>query len=181
MKRIVIGMIVVVASGLWLSPSAARAQQQLVVKPLAEKKVTELPAGPLFWRIENFTALAQAQAAAGPWGLAAESAGKVWLFTLGPAGGSSAGGIKVAEVGPIPRSLHRGISFGSMREAVPPGSISPVHMHPGSETFYVLAGETSSHTPDGVKRIAAGQAETGHGADTPMQSRAAARRNCARW
>ena len=98
MKRIVIGMIVVVASELWLLSSAARAQQQLVIKPLAEKKVAELPAGPLFWRIENFTVLAQAQAAAGPWGLAAESAGKVWLFTLGPAVGSSAGGIKVAEV-----------------------------------------------------------------------------------
>jgi hypothetical protein len=110
MKRIVIGMIVVVASGLWLMSSAARAQQQLVVKPLAEKKVAELPAGPLFWRIENFTALAQAQAAAGPWGLAAESAGKVWLFTLGPAGGSSAGGIKVAEVGPIPQVVAPAVS-----------------------------------------------------------------------
>ena len=43
MKRIVIGMIVVVAWGLWLLPSTARAQQKFVVKPLAEKKVAELP------------------------------------------------------------------------------------------------------------------------------------------
>jgi hypothetical protein len=41
-------------------------------------------------------------------------------------------------------------------------------MHPGSETFYVVAGETCSHTPDGVERVAAGQAETGHVANTPM-------------
>ena len=158
MKRIVIGMIVVVASELWLLSSAARAQQQLVIKPLAEKKVAELPAGPLFWRIENFTALAQAQAAAGPWGLAAESAGKVWLFTLGPAGGSSAGGIKVAEVGPIPQVVAPQYLLRINEGSGPPGSISPVHMHPGSETFYVVAGETCSHTPDGVERVAAGQA-----------------------
>jgi len=58
MKRILIGMIVAVVSVLLLLPSAARAQQ-LVVKPLTEKKVAELPAGELFWRIENFTTLAR--------------------------------------------------------------------------------------------------------------------------
>ena len=48
-------------------PFVARgdAQQPLVIKPLAEKKVTDLPPGALFWRIENFATLAQAQAAAG--------------------------------------------------------------------------------------------------------------------
>jgi hypothetical protein len=82
-------------------PSTAIAQQALVVKALSEKKVTELPSGLLFWRLENFPTLVQAQAAAGHTGLA-ESGGNVWLFTFGPAGGSSAGGTKVAEVGPLP-------------------------------------------------------------------------------
>jgi quercetin dioxygenase-like cupin family protein len=168
MKRFLIGMIVVLASGLWLSPSTATAQK-FVIKPLAEKKVAELPAGPLFWRIENFTALAQAQAAAGPWALVAESAGKVWLFTLGPAGGSSAGGTKVAEVGPISRVVATQYLLRINEGSGPPGSITPAHTHPGSEAFYVVAGETSSHTPHGVKRVGAGQVETGHGADTPMQ------------
>jgi len=59
MKRILICMIaVLLASWLWLLPSTARADQPLVIKPLAEKKVSELPAVPLFWRIKNFTALA---------------------------------------------------------------------------------------------------------------------------
>jgi hypothetical protein len=83
-------------------PSTAIAQQALVVKALSEKKVTELPSGPLFWRLENLPALVQAQAVAGRTGLTVESGGKVWLFALGPAGGSSAGGTKVAEVGPLP-------------------------------------------------------------------------------
>ena len=47
-------------------------------KSVAEKMIGQLPAGPLFWRIDNFSTLAQAQAVAGPTGLAAEVAGKVW-------------------------------------------------------------------------------------------------------
>ena len=169
MKRILIRMIAVLASGLWLLPSTAKAEQPLAIKLLVEKKVSELPAGPLFWRIENFTAVAQAQAAAGPWGLVAESAGKVWLFTLGPAGGSSAGGTNVVEVGPIPRIVAPQYLLRINEASGPPGSVTPVHTHPGSEAFYVLAGEQSIRSPHGVMRVKVGQPETGHGADSLMQ------------
>lgn len=169
MKRLLINMVIVLALGLCLSPLAATAQQKFVVKPLAEKTVTELPPGPLFWRIENFNALAPAQAAAGRWALVAESAGKVWLFTLGPPGKSSAGATLVTEVGPISRVVATQYLLRINEGSGPPGSITPAHTHPGSEAFYVVAGETSSHTAHGVKRIGPGQSETGHGADTPMQ------------
>jgi len=169
MKRILVATIVVLASGLWALPSTAIAQQALVIKALSEKKVTELPSGPLFWRIENFPTLTQAQAAAGPTGLAVESERKVWLFTLGPAGGSSTGGTKVAEVGPIPKVVATQYLLRINEATGPSGSITPVHTHPGSEAFYVLAGEQSIHSPHGALRIKAGQAETGHGADMPMQ------------
>lgn len=169
MKRLLINIVVGLALGLCLSPLVATAQQKLVIKSLAEKTVTELPAGPLFWRIESFNALAPAQAAAGRWALVAESAGKVWLFTLGPPGGSSAGATTVAEVGPIPRFVATRYLLRINEASGPPGSITPAHTHPGSEAFYVVAGETSSHTSHGVKRIGAGQSETGHDPDTPMQ------------
>src|ERR1700757_3108762 len=100
MKRLLLlrrGPILAIA---WIAASLALAQQPLVIKPLAEKKVNELPPGELFWRIENFSSVEQANAAAGPWSLVTEAAGKVWLFTLGPAGGSSGKGTKVTEVGP---------------------------------------------------------------------------------
>jgi hypothetical protein len=142
----------------------------LVVKALTEKKVAELPAGPLFWRVEGFTTLAQAQAAAGPMGLVAESNGKAWLFTLGPAGGSSAGGMKMVEVGPLPPVKASQYLLRINEASGPPGSITPVHSHPGSEAVYVLAGEETFRTPHGVKRVAAGKAEAGHDADTPMQA-----------
>src|SRR5262245_40790634 len=81
------------------APSVAQQPPVLSVKPVVEKKLKELPPGPLFWRIETFPTLSEAQAAAGPTALAAEISGKVWLFTLGATGGATAGAARVAEVG----------------------------------------------------------------------------------
>ena len=166
-----------VLAGLWAPSAMAQTGSvgtagagTLVVKALTEKKIAELPAGPLFWRVDSFPTLAQAQAAAGPMGLAAESNGKAWLFTLGPAGGSSAGGAKMVEIGPLPAVTAPQYLLRINEASGPPGSITPVHSHPGSEAVYVLAGEESFRTPHGVKRVAAGKAEAGHGADTPMQA-----------
>lgn len=89
--------------GISLSPSIASAQAEFVVTPLAEKKVTELPSGPLFWQVENFPTLAEAEAAAGEFSLAVEAEGKAWLFTLGSQGTTTPGGTEVVEIGPVPR------------------------------------------------------------------------------
>jgi hypothetical protein len=169
MNPLFVGVVIAFASGHCLAQQGTVAQQALVIKPLAERKVAELPAGPLVWRLENFPALAQAEAAAGPTALVAQAAGKVWLFTLGPAGGMSAGATVIAEVGPIPKVVAKQYLLRINEASGPPGSVTPVHTHPGSEAFYVLAGETSQKTPHGAMRIAAGRSETGQGADTPMQ------------
>lgn len=169
MHRLLKRMVVILATSSCLAQTPAMAQQALVIKPLVEKKVAELPAGPLFWRVENFPTLADAQAAAGPTALATESTGRVWLFTLGPAGGASPGGTKVAEVGPLPEVVAKQYLLRINEASGPPGSITPVHTHPGSEAFYVLAGETSSRGPHGVMRVKAGETAAGHGADMPMQ------------
>ena len=155
-------------TALVLSPSAVSAQK-FEIRPVAEKKVQQLPPGPLFWRIDNFPTLAQAQAAAGPTGLAAEVAGKVWLFTIGAKGGSSPDGSKVAEIGPIapvtaPEYLLRINNTGGQ-----PGVKTPVHTHPGSETFYVLSGQLSQKSLHGVSHVDAGQSMPGHGPDMPME------------
>jgi hypothetical protein len=151
-----------------LLPLRASAQE-VVVTPVVEKKVTLLPAGPLYWRIENFPTLALAQAAAGPLSLATEGAGKFWLFTLAAKGGSTPGGSAVAEVGPVPAITAPEYLLRLNRASGPPGSKTPMHSHPGSETFYVLAGQVSVTTPGGVSHADAGQSMNGHVADTPMQ------------
>ncbi|SDI95269.1 MULTISPECIES: hypothetical protein [Bradyrhizobium] len=158
----------VAALGLLLSPSAALAQK-FEIKSVAEKKISELPVGPLFWRIENFPTLAQAQAAAGPTGLAAEVAGKVWLFTLGAKGGSSSGGSTVAEIGPVPPIAAPAYLLRINNTGGPPGVKTPVHTHAGSETFYVLTGQLSQKSPHGESHVDAGQSMPGHGPGMPME------------
>jgi hypothetical protein len=153
-----------------------------VVKPIAEMKVKQLPKGPLYWRVENFPTLAQAKAAASVYrwnpdtvsydglpSLTAEAAGKAWLFTLGPQGGATTGGTKVAEIGPVPaitapEYLLR-VNYGSG----PPGSKTPVHYHNGSEAFYVISGKLGQQTPPGTTYVEAGHTMNGHMAGMTMQ------------
>lgn len=149
--------------------SLAFAQQVLSVKPLAERRVDHLPDGVLFWRIENFASPADAQAAAGPYSLGVESAGRNWLFTLGPTGEHSPKATPVAEVGPIPRVAATEYLLRINDASGSPGSVTPIHSHPGSEAFYVLDGQQSIRGAHGTMRVDAGKGEAGHGADQAMQ------------
>lgn len=116
-----------------LPPTLAQSEGKFAIKPVAEKRLSQLPQAPLYWRIETFPTLTAAEAAVGPTSLAAEVAGRFWLFTLGAPGGSTSGGAK-----------------------------TPIHTHSGSETFYVLGGELSQRTPRGTMRLEAGQSMPGH-------------------
>ena len=51
----------------------------------------------------------------------------------------------------------------------PPGSVTSIHSHPGSEAFFVLSGEQSIHSAHGTLHVKAGQAEAGQGAEKAMQ------------
>jgi quercetin dioxygenase-like cupin family protein len=161
-------LLAVLIPGLLILSSPASAQQGFFVKPLAEKKVTELPPGELFWHINTFDTKEQAQAAASSLGLVAEYNSKVWLFTLSRAGEASKGGTKVAEIGPIPRITAQEYLLRVNEAGGPNGSATAAHTHPGSEAFYVLKGELTQKTPHGVARLTAGQSMVGHGTDTPM-------------
>jgi len=170
------------AIALLSSPSPVAAQAQYVVQRVAEMKVKQLPKGELFWRVESFPTLDKAKTAAPPYrwnpdtvsydglpSLTAEVAGKAWLFILGPKGGAMAGGTKVAEIGPVPplsapEYLLR-VNYGHG----PPGATTPVHMHPGSESFYVIAGRLGQRTPQGVMNVEAGESMNGHPAGMTME------------
>jgi hypothetical protein len=154
---------------LMLSTSTPAQQGQFVVTAVAEKKIKQLPVGTLYWRLENFPTLAQAQAAAGETSLAAEVAGKVWLFTLGPKGGSTPGGSKVVEIGPVPPITAPEYLLRVNTGSGPPEAKTPVHTHPGSEAFYVLTGRLGQKTSHGVSEVEAGQSMPGHGPGMPMQ------------
>ncbi|CAN0422968.1 unnamed protein product [Phaeothamnion confervicola] len=162
--------------------TTATAESQYVVKPVVQKKIGQLPAGPLYWRLENFASLAEAQAAVGPDGwnpasvkhetttsLIAEIAGKVWVFTLGAKGAVTPGGVKLAEVGPVPTITAPEYLLRVNHGSGPPGAKTPVHTHPGSEAFYVVSGRLGQRTPHGVAHVEAGQTMNGHAPDMPME------------
>ena len=165
--RVIVLALSLCAMGVLLSPSSAAAQQAFFVKPVAEKKLKQLPAGLLYWQVDTF--LAQAQAAAAETSLAAEISGKAWLFTLGPKGNPTRGGGKVAEIGPVPAIGAPEYLLRINHAGGPPQSKTPVHTHPGSEAFYVLAGRLGQRTPHGVSYAEAGQSMNGHGADMAME------------
>ena len=168
--------------GLLSGPSPVAAQAQYTVQPVAQMKVKQLPKGELYWHVESFPTLDEAKAAAPSYrwnpdtvsydglpSLTADVAGKAWLFTLGPKGEATAVGTKVAEIGPVPplsapEYLLR-VNFGHG----PPGAKTPVHTHPGSEAFYVVAGTLGQRTPQGVMNVEAGHSMNGHSAGMTME------------
>jgi quercetin dioxygenase-like cupin family protein len=182
MKQLLIGIVTILVSVLLTLQPTTAAEGVYTVKPVAQKKIKQLPDGPLYWRVENFPTVAEAKTAIGPDGwnpasvsyeistsLIAEVAGKVWVLSLGAKGGSTPGGSKVAEIGPVPpitasEYLLR-VNYGSG----PAGAKTPVHSHPGSEAFYVVSGRLGQRTPHGVSHIEAGHTMNGHPADVPMQ------------
>jgi quercetin dioxygenase-like cupin family protein len=168
-RRLVVVALSLGVMGLLVAQSVATAQQKFVITPIAEKRLKQLPPGQLYWRVENFPVLAEAQAAAGPASLAAEAAGKAWLFTLGPKGGSTAGGATVVEIGPVPPISAPEYLLRVNRVSGPPGARTAVHSHSGSETFYVLSGRLDQRTPSGVAHVKAGQSMPGHVPGTTMQ------------
>ncbi len=180
-KQVVASMTLLCAA-VWLAQPTAAAPAPYTVKPLAQKKIKGLPAGPLYWRVETFPTLADAKAAVGPDGwnpasvryetttsLIVEVAGKVWVLTLGPMGASTPGGSKLAEIGPVPSVPAPEYLLRVNQGSGPPGSETPVHSHPGSEAFYVISGELGQRTPHGVVHVEAGHGMNGHEGGMAMQ------------
>jgi hypothetical protein len=171
-RAVTLAMSVGVA-GFLLMPLPASAQE-FFVKPVAEKKVTAIPGGPLYWLVETFPTLDAAKTAAGALSLAVDVAGKAWLLTLTRKDNAAAplaasrGGTKVAEVGPVPPLTAPVYLLRINHAGGPPGSETPPHTHPGSEAFYVLSGRLGQKTPHGVSYADAGQTMNGHQAGMPM-------------
>ena len=151
------------------TPTVQEQQERFDVEPVAEKTVTELPAGPLYWQVENFPALADAKAAAGPLSLAAEVEGKAWLFTLGPEGSPAHGGSVATEIGPMPDFSAPEYLLRVNYAVASPGAKSGVHTHPGTEAWLVLKGQLSQQTPHGVNIVEAGKTLAGGPAEHPME------------
>ena len=145
MKRFLIGMVVVFASGYCLSQSTAIGRN--LSSSLWPRRSSRncRPTRCIGGRV--FPRLRRAQAAAGPTSLAAEVAGKVWLFTA-PQGRLDARRQARSSRSAVP-PVTRPVSSAITTRAERPGQDSG-HTHPGSETFYVLTGRLGQKTPHGL-------------------------------
>lgn len=150
------------------SPSPGSRPANVECAILERKQIEVLPPFPVVWRLETFRSHAAAQRAETAAGVIVHVAGKEWLLTLAQKGERSRSGSFVAEVGPlrIPFARRYEIVGGEAYSA--PGAVSRVHMHPGPEAWYLLAGAQCLEVPHAVLR-----ADAAHGmsvaAGTPMK------------
>lgn len=115
----------------------------------ANASLGQLPQQPIFWHLDIYPTRAEAEAAKGPRGTVVESLGKVWLLTIDAGGWRPAGGVRVAEIGPLP--VKEGVKYSAqyMEAIFTPGMTAPSHRHSGPEAWYTVSGETCLETPEG--------------------------------
>jgi quercetin dioxygenase-like cupin family protein len=115
----------------------------------ANTALGRLPQQPIFWHLDIYPTLAEAEVAKGPRGTVLASLGKFWLLTIDVAGWHPSGGSRVAEIGPLPVSTEAQYSAQYMEAIFTPGMTAPAHTHSGPEAWYTLTGETCLETPTG--------------------------------
>jgi quercetin dioxygenase-like cupin family protein len=154
-KRLGVFVVCLLAS---LSSERASAQ---ICKPVSQRSgelgcwitaaavLGQLPPQPVFWHLDTYATRAEADAAKGPRGNVVESFGKVWLLSIDVAGWRPAGGVRVAEIGPLPVGAGTRYAAQYMEAVFTPGMTAPAHRHAGPEAWYTLTGETCLETPEG--------------------------------
>jgi len=118
---------------------------------MASQPIGQLSHSKIFWHLDVYPTMREAQQAKGSRGTVIESLGKVWLLTIESAGYRPAGGKRIAAIGPLPVTAGRTYTAQYMEAIFSPGMVSPTHTHPGPEAWYTLAGETCLETPEGTQ------------------------------
>ncbi|HKX32869.1 MAG TPA: cupin domain-containing protein [Blastocatellia bacterium] len=135
---------------------------------IAGREVKEFPAGPLFWHLNKFPTREAAEASRGKTDLVVEAEGQVWLFSFGLRDAVPGRGEHVATIGPLQMVPAKSYGIVVSLAVLPPGAKSVVHVHPGPEAWYMLAGEQCLETPAGTGRAKAGETLTAP-PNTPMR------------
>ncbi len=173
LRRLRFGRVVALALPLratWdLTQTSASAQTQFVVSPVVEKRVSQLPAGPLYWRIENLPTLAQAQAAAARRRSSPKPRARSGCLRWGLRAARHLVQRRSPRSVAIPAITAPEYLLRINRATGPPGSMTATHSHPAPKRSTCSLRQGAVTTPLGVKRADAGQSMNGHGADTPMQ------------
>lgn len=146
--------VALVATG--LSSAAAQGTEKFVITKMAERKMAALPDGELYWHVESFASVDEAEKAATETSLAGVFGDDAWLFTLADRSAPGLGGTPRAKIGPVARIDASEYIFRINNAVAPAGAKSSIHSHPGTEAFFVLSGQLTQHTPFGQHVVNAG-------------------------
>lgn len=138
------------------TPLAAQGLGQFVVTKMSEMPVNALPEGELYWHVETFGSIGEAESAKGDYSLTAEFDDRAWLFTLADRKAASMGGTPIASIGPVPRFDAPEYLLRINSATAPIGAKTSVHTHPGPEAFLILTGQLTQRTPYGQHVLNAG-------------------------
>lgn len=139
-----------------VAPAVSQSLGEFVVTKMAEKSVAELPEGELYWHVETFGSIDDAQAAAGDFSLSGEFEDQAWLFTLADRKAPGMGGTPVVSIGPVPRFDAPEFLLRINSGTAPVGARTSIHSHPGPEAFFILTGQVTQNTPYGMHVLNAG-------------------------
>lgn len=138
-------------------PIAERAGRESGCFITARQELGRLPASPpLYWHLDAYPTTADAGRAGEPRSTVVESLGRIWLFTIAPAGWRSRGGEHVARIGPLPLVEADSLAAVYMEGVFQPGMHSMVHRHPGVEAWFTVEGSMCLETPQGKLEQRAG-------------------------
>lgn len=124
---------------------------------LANRHLRTSVGEPLYWHLDRFDSVEAAQDGATDDSVVAEAHGSVWRMTVERKSGEHLDGHHVAWIGPLPLLPGRAYAMRVQSSLLGPGSVTPVHTHPGPEVIYVVAGEQCLETSQAGERIGPGK------------------------
>ena len=124
---------------------------------LADRPLQDPVPRTVYWHIDRFNSLEDANRAAGPNGVAAEAHGGKWLMTVEAKSKEHHGGSHVAWIGPLALPAANHYTMNVRSTLLKKGASTPVHKHSGPEVFYIVVGEQCLETRKTGHRIVAGK------------------------
>jgi SnoaL-like domain len=136
-----------------------------------QRRITRLPDGPLYWHIENFPTIAEANQHATDTAMAMEAEGKGWMFTLGNQEARTPGANFLTSIGPLPIPTSTQYMLQLSYQSRSGKLVGNEHFHPGVESWYMVQGEQRVELPTlGTELYAqAGEGMLGPPGGTPIR------------
>jgi hypothetical protein len=158
MRKLLLGLTLLgsasLASPAWAQATARPCSAEETIGPaclLSRQQLPSLPAGPLYWHLDQFVSKAAAEKAAIATSTVVDAFGSVWLFTIERAAWRPKNGKHIANAGPLPVQPASTYAAEYLRSVFSPGMTAPLHVHSGPEAFYAVSGDTCLETPEGIQ------------------------------